>query len=192
MFMKNFCRDKKPLYYYLIKYFIILISMILLLNYLHRNSSLFYRKSLVLPFSLHLNEYDLYMIKGEEFHLYVFGINKRVSFSSTNFRVAGVNFNGRVFAYQTGKAFIIARVDKKDLKCRVHVIDINEDMRRLSIGDTFRLKIRGTNSYVRWKSCDKKIATINMFGKIKAVSKGSTIIYAKVKGRTLSCTIEVD
>lgn len=66
------------------------------------------------------------MVKGEEFRLFVYGINKRVSYHSTNFRVAGVNFNGRVFAYQTGKAYIIAKVDNKELKCRVKVIDLNK------------------------------------------------------------------
>ena len=190
--MSKKCCNKKPLSYHFYKYLIIIIIVILLVNYLNRNSSVFFRKSFVLPFSLHLNENDLYLIKGEEFHLYVFGINKRVSFSSTNFRVVGVNFNGRLFGYQTGKAFIIARVGKKDLKCRVHVIDINADTLNLSEGDRYHLKIKGTQSYVRWKSCDKDIATISMFGKVRAVNRGNTIIYGKVKGKTLTCNVFVD
>lgn len=173
------------------KYIIILIAAVVVLKFLYQNSSLFYRKTFELPFSLHLNKKDIYMVKGEEFHLFVFGINKRVSFSSTNFRVADVNFNGRVFAYNTGKAFIIAKVDKKELRCRVHVIDINRESLELKAGETYRLKIKGSLSFVSWKSSNKKIATVSMFGKVTAKSRGSTIITAKIKGKTLKCKIVV-
>ncbi len=190
--MKNTKCNKKPLFFQIYKLCIIVIAVIIVLQFLYQRSSLFYRKSFTLPFSLHLNENDLYLKKGEEFHLYVFAINKRVSYSSTNFRVAGVNFNGRVFGYQTGKAFIIAKVDHKELKCRVHVIDINSDKIVLKIGDTYHLKIKGTNSYVRWNSKERGIATVNMFGKVKAKNKGSTIIYGRVKGKVLKCTVIVE
>ncbi|MDD3174464.1 MAG: Ig-like domain-containing protein [Herbinix sp.] len=131
------------------------------------------------------------MIKGEETHLFVFGLNKRVSFYSTNFRVAGVNFNGRVFAYQTGKAFIIAKVDGKELKCRVHVIDINKETIELKVGNTYRLSISGAMSFKSWKSENNYVATVNMFGKVKAKHTGKTVIIAKVKGRSLKCTVYV-
>jgi uncharacterized protein YjdB len=138
-----------------------------------------------------LNKQDVYLIKGEEFKLSVFAINKRVSYSSTNFRVVGVNFNGRLFAYRTGKAFIIAKVGKKQLKCRVHVIDINKENLTLKVGDSYRLKIRGSNTYTRWKSNDSNVVSVNMFGKVKAKNKGRTVIYAKVKGKVLKCNVNV-
>jgi uncharacterized protein YjdB len=139
-----------------------------------------------------LNERDLYLIKGEEFRLYVYALNKRVAFYSTNFKVADVNFNGRVYGYQTGKAFIIAEVDHKELKCRVHVIDINKKTLRLKKGDTYHLKIKGTHSYVRWKSGDIRVATVNLFGHVKAIEEGKTVIVAKVKGKILTCNIIVE
>lgn len=183
--------DTPPLYR-IIKYIIILIAALLVLNYLYQNSSLFYRKTFTMPLSLHLNKNDIYMIKGEEFHLYVFDINKRVSFSSTNFRVAGVNFNGRVFAYNTGKAFIIAKVGKKELRCRVHVVDINSKSIELKSGESYRLKIKGSNAFISWKSKDKEIATVSMFGKVTAKSRGSTVITARIKGKTLKCKVVVN
>lgn len=186
------CKQKPPVIQQLMKLIIVILIILIVLKYFYQNSSLYYRKLFYLPFSLHLNEHDLYMIKGEEFHLFVYGINKWVSFSSTNFRVADVNFNGRVFAYNTGKAFIIAKVDGKKLKCRVHVIDINKHKIRLSVGETYRLKIRGTNSFVRWSSKDKDIAKVSMFGKVTAKQPGKTIIYAKVKGKKLKCEIIVE
>lgn len=188
--MKNNC-NKPSLFAQLYKVIIVVLGVILIVHYIYENSSIFYRKSFQLPFSLHLNEQDLYLIKGEEFKLSVFAINKRVSYYSTNFRVVGVNFNGRVYGYQTGKAFIIAKVDKKELRCRVHVIDINKKDVTLKKGQTYRLRIKGTGAFVRWKSSDKKIATVSMFGTVKAVSSGTTVIYGKVKGRTLKCTVKV-
>jgi uncharacterized protein YjdB len=144
-----------------------------------------------MPFSLHLNKQDIYMIKGEETHLSVFGLNKRVSYGSTNFRVVGVNFNGRLFAYRTGKAYIIAKVRGKELKCRVHVIDINKDKLKLKSGNTYRLRIKGTGSAVKWKSSDTNVAIVNWYGKVKAVYPGKAVITAKVKGRILRCTVYV-
>jgi uncharacterized protein YjdB len=130
-------------------------------------------------------------MKGEEDHIFVYDINKRVSFSSTNFRVAGVSFNGRVFGYQVGKAFIIAKVGKRELKCRVHVIDINTKHLELTVGETYKLKILGTNSFVSWSSKNKKIASVSLFGKVEAKSPGTTVIYAKVKGKRIKCEIKV-
>lgn len=173
------------------KLIIIILIVIIVWNYVYHNSSLFYRKLVYLPFSLHLNTHDLYMIKGEEFHLFIYGINKKVSFSSTNIRVAGVNFNGRVFAYRTGKAFIVAKVDGKKLRCRVHVIDINKKKLQLSVGETYKLRVKGTNSLISWSSKDSKVAKVGMFGKVTAKKKGKTVVYAKVKGKKLKCEIIV-
>lgn len=170
---------------------IALLIILLLLFFLSRNTSLFYRKSIILPFSLHLNRQDLYMAKGEEFRLFVYGINKRVSFHSTNFRVAGVNFNGRVFAYKTGKAFIIAKVDKKELKCRVRVIDLNKKRLSLDVGSSYRLKVKGPAIIVSYKSSDASVASVNIFGNIKAKSPGKATITANIRGKKLKCNIRV-
>lgn len=190
--MKQCCsKHKPPLLCRLYKYLAILISAIIILTYLFEHSSLYYRKNIPLPFTLHLNKQELYLVKGEEYRLYMNGINKRVSYSSTNFLVADVNFNGRVFGYRTGNAFIIAKVDGKKYKCRVYVIDINKEKLELKVGKTYDLDIVGCNAFTRWTSKNKKIATVNMFGKVKAIKKGRTVIYAKVKGKKLKCTVYV-
>lgn len=173
------------------KIIIIIIAVALIINYLMVNSSLFYRKGITLPFSLHLNKQDIVLVKGEEFRLFVYGINKRVSYSSTNFRVAGVNFNGRVFAYQCGKAFIMVKVDSKILKCRVRVIDITKDKLNMEVGDTYRLKINGIFALTSWKSSNPKVASVSIFGKVKAKSSGSTVITAKIKGKAVKCKVNI-
>lgn len=185
-------KEKKTFMNRAIRFVIILLIGVVVLQYLYENSSLFYTKSFNLPFTMHLNRNDLYLVKGEEFHLYVFAINKRVSFSSTDFRVAGVNFNGRVFAYQTGKAFIIAKVGNKELKCRVHVVDINRDKVTLKIGETYHLKMIGSHAFVNWRISDKEIASVGMFGKVTAKSRGTTTVYGKIKGKTVKCKVIVE
>mgnify|MGYP001280718252 CR=1 FL=1 len=131
------------------------------------------------------------MVKGEEFKLFVYGINKRVSFYSTNFRVAGVNFNGRVFAYNTGKAIIVAKVDNKKLKCRVKVMDLNRKNLSLQVGETFRLKVKGPVYFASYKSSNPEVAEVNWFGKIKANKPGRTKITVNVKGKKMVCNVTV-
>jgi uncharacterized protein YjdB len=130
-------------------------------------------------------------VDGEEYRLYTFGNTDRVEFSSTNFNVAGVNFTGRVKAYRPGKAYIIARSGSKQMRCLVHVIDINKKKLKLSVGKTYRLRVRGTVSFVSWSSSDKSIATVNMFGKVTAHGRGTAIITAKVKGKVLRAEVIV-
>jgi uncharacterized protein YjdB len=140
---------------------------------------------------MHLTKNDIYMLKGEETHIAVFGLNKRVSFYSTNFKVVGVNFNGRLYAYRTGKAFIIAKVGKQKLKCRVHVIDINKTKVKIKKGGSCHLKITGAGAFTSWKSSDKSVASVNSFGRVKGKQKGKAVITAKIKGRVLKCVVYV-
>lgn len=146
-----------------IKAVIVVIILVAFLRLFIPHTSLFFRYIKPLPFSLHLSEQDLVLKKGEMHSLYIKGLNKRVKYSSSNFRVAGVNLTGRVFAYQPGTAFIIAKVDNKELKCRVRVIDLNKDKLNMSIGNSYKLKVLGPAKFVRWKSSDEKVATVSSF-----------------------------
>lgn len=175
----------------ILKVVIIALAVVLILNLLDRNSPMHFKNWPDLPFSLHLNTEDVVLVKGEEHKLFVYGINKRVSYSSTNFRVAGVNFNGRIRAHQTGKAFIIAKVGNTKMKCRVRVIDINKEKLTLKVGNTYPLKVTGMFCVPSWKSSNPQVASVSMFGRVKAKGKGRTVITARVKGRELKCTVIV-
>lgn len=183
--------NKKHLSNIWYKIIIIIIIMLVVMVSLYRNSGLFYRKGIILPFSLHLNKQEVYLTKGEEFKLKVYRINKRVSFHSTNFRVAGVNFNGRVFAYQTGRAFIIAKVGDKQLKCRVKVIDLNKDRLNLRVGDRYRLGIKGPAFFAKYKSSNSSVASVNKLGQVNAKNPGKATITVNVKGKVLKCIVTV-
>ena len=186
------CKKRSGRYVHnLIKIIVILIITIVILHTFLQNTSIFFRKRILLPFALHLNKQELVLIQGEEYRLYMNAINKRVSYETTNFRVAGVDINGRVFAYRTGKAFIIAKVDGKKYKCRVRVIDLNKKKLTLSAGESYHLNVLGPAVFPRWKSSNPKVASISVFGKVKARSRGRTVIRAKWKGKELKCVVTV-
>jgi hypothetical protein len=170
-------------------FYIILFALLLYLIIPH--TTLYYKKSIFSPFTERLNQQDIILVKGEVFGLHVMNINKRVSFTSTDIKVADVNIFGKVFAYRCGTTFIKAKVDDKVLKCRVRVISINKNNLVLKVGKSSRLKVKGISATVHWSSKDKSVAVINRFGKVTAISKGTTKMYGKVKGKTITCNIRV-
>lgn len=188
------CQNIRSRFSVLIKGVILFIILLVTINLVLDNSSINFRShSITKPrnYFMRLSQTDLYLLRGESYHLKLHAMNKRVTFSSTNFRVAGVGLHGRIYAFQTGKALILAKVGKKVLKCRVHVIDINKRRIAIKTGSSRHLTIKGSNALVRWKSANPKVASVNIFGRVKANKKGKTVIYAKVKGKTLSCVVWV-
>lgn len=175
----------------LYKAIIVGIAVILILDLIIENSSAYFRKFYYPLFSVHLNKQDVVLAKGEEFKLRVIGINERVKYRSTDFRVAGVNFNGRIFAYQPGDCFIIAKVGKKELKCRVTVLTINKEKLILKVGESYRLKIKGGGGFPKYKSSNSKVVSVSRFGKVRAKEKGRAVITIKTKGKIFKCTVIV-
>jgi len=173
------------------KTIVVIVIILIILRGIIYNSSAYYINNPYIPIAGHLNKHDLTLIKGEEFRLFYYGLNKRVSFSSSDFRIIGVDFLGRIYAYQTGKAYVKVNVDNKLLKCRVRVIDINYKSLRLNKGNSKRLHIQGYNGIVKWNSSNKDVVKINAFGKIKCLNKGRSTISANVKGKKLKCKIYV-
>jgi len=189
---KRLCKkEKKPLIFRIYKSVIIIITVLLIINYIYSNTSLFYNKRLILPFSFQLTKSRLYLLVGEEYRLFAIGNKEKVEFISTNFNVADVNFVGIVKAYRPGKTYIIAKSGGKQFRCLVQVIDINKKQLTLKVGRSYRLKIRGINSFVSYKSSNEEVATVSIFGRVKARGKGTAIIYAKVKGKVLMTQVTV-
>ena len=54
-------------------------------------------------------------------------------------------------------------------------------------GDSIFLKVKGTKSKIKWSSKNKKVAVVTKKGKVKAVKKGRTVIYAKFGKKVLKC-----
>lgn len=185
------CKSKSKCNNTVIKVVIILIILVAFFRLFIPYTSLFFRYKRPLPFTLQLSKHDIVMKKGEMTSLYIKGLNKRVKYSSSNFRVAGVSLTGKVLGYQPGTAFITAEVDDKELKCRVRVIDLNKDSLKMSIGNTHKLKVLGPATFVKWRSSDERVATVSSFGRVKAKGKGKTLVTAIWKGKKLECSIRV-
>jgi uncharacterized protein YjdB len=73
--------------------------------------------------SKHLNKTNVTLKVGESFSLYIVGVNRRATYKSTDFKVASVGINGKVYALRKGDAVIIVKQKELRLSCKVTVIE---------------------------------------------------------------------
>jgi hypothetical protein len=71
------------------------------------------------------------------------------------------------------------------------IIKINKTNKTMYIGDTFKLRIIGTNKPVKWSSGKKSVASVNKKGKVTAKKAGKATITAKAGGKKYICKIVV-
>lgn len=155
-------------------------------------TSLYYNYWFYRPkFGAYLNTTNIVLVSGESFYLRVRTINRRLTFSSTDFKVAYANNSGRVTAYKPGTAFIKVKMKEKTLVCRVKVIALNHKTLTLKPGESKMLNVLGCWFFESYQSSDTSIATVSKHGKVTAIKSGKTTIKATAKGRTLTCTVTV-
>lgn len=152
--------------------------------------------------SIKLNDTSktLYNGKSTTLKATVFPINatnKSLTWKSSNTKVATVDKNGKVKALKVGNAIITATsTDGSNVsaQCKIKVVQrvtkitLNKSIINLSKkGKTAKLKatVYPNNAYdksINWTSNNKKVATVDKNGKIKATTnKGVTYIIAKTK-----------
>lgn len=68
---------------------------------------------------------------------------------------------------------------------------LNKSKATLEVGDTLKLKVKGTSQKVKWSSNKKAVATVSKKGVVKAKKKGSAKITAKVGKQKLVCKVTV-
>lgn len=120
-------------------------------------------------------------------------VNKDVSWSSSNTKVAKVDSNGNVTAVGAGTATITVKTKmwSKTASCNVKVVNlvpvskvnIFNDYTSLIVGKKQQLEVtvspsNATNKKVVWKSSNNKVATVDSYGNVKAVGKGTARITA--------------
>lgn len=175
------------------RYVLIALIVIVLLQYILPRTSIYFRTSLFQPlFGTILKEKDIILVTGESKKLYLKTINKRMSFSSTDFKVAYVNQLGIVTGSRPGLCFIKVSVDKKVLKCRIRVIELNHTSLKMTPGDHKWLNVRGCIFGESYKSSDESVVTVSFLGRVTAVSKGNAIITVKAFGRSIKCKVIVN
>ena len=155
-------------------------------------TSVYYRYVFFEPkLGVYLTERDVVLESGESFRLGLRTVNKRMTFSSTDFKVAFVDKLGKVTAYQPGLAFIEVKVEGEVLRCRVRVLKLNHSSIQLKVGETKDLNIRGVILGESYESSNPSVASVNFRGKIVAKSAGNTVIKATAKGKTMECKVTV-
>lgn len=125
------------------------------------------------------------------------GSLKKVTWTSSNAKVASVNARGVVTGKENGVAYIKAVIHGKSAKCKVTVnkpsIKLNASSLVIEEGKTETLKatVKGKSKKVTWSSSNKGVATVSSKGKITAKKKGKAVITAKANGVTAKCTVTV-
>lgn len=127
----------------------------------------------------------------------------KVTWSSSNKKVATVDKNGVVVGVKKGTATITAKTSGgKKATCKVKVkvpavkVTLNKTKVTVAKGKTVTLKATVTPSSAKenltWSSSNKKVATVDSKGKVKAQKKGTAIITVKTSGgKKATCEITV-
>ena len=168
------------------------------------------------PTVLTMNKTSVELTVGSSFALTATGADK-VSFSSSDEKIATVTADGTVQAVGTGSAVITASAADTTATCRVTVTaavdqptdpvtpDTPSDLVIYSVygesvvtdvtieaGKEALMEVQGTDSAVTWSIADSSIATVDSSGMVKGVASGETTLTATVDGQTLTCKVRVN
>ena len=137
----------------------------------------------------------LTMIKGQSKVLKITGLKKgqKIIWKSSNPKIVTVNKSGKLLAKTKGSATITGTVSKKRYTCKVTVQapKLNKTSVTLKAGQTYQLKLIGTNQKITWKSSNPKIVTVNKSGKLFAKSAGNAKVTAQVNGIRFVCNVKI-
>lgn len=173
-----------------------LLPALLLLLLLSRCRTLLFRTEWHLPFTLHFSESCVLLEPGDAYTLKINGIRTLASYQSSSPLTASVTQGGVVHAWKCGKTVITATLHGKggkEIRCLVHVTELNKKKLTLRVGESARIYIKGFRFGfgVKYKSGDKTVARVSRTGKVTAVSKGKTVVAAICRGKKFECRVTV-
>lgn len=121
------------------------------------------------------------------------GAKTGVKWSSSNKKVATVNGKGVVKGKKSGTCKVVARFGGKKYACKVTVVNPRLNKKKITVYNSrsFRLKVTGGKGRVRWKSGNKKVATVSKKGTVTALKGGTCTVTAVRNGITLKCRVTV-
>ena len=132
--------------------------------------------------------------------------NKKVIWSSPDSSIVTVTEDGLVTAVGNGITIVVATTVDGEYAaaCTVEVVTAVEDISLnynkvdLNVGDTEYLvaeiyPVTASNITVIWSSSNTKVATVDAYGVVKAISNGTAIITGKTVdgGKTATCEVNV-
>lgn len=122
--------------------------------------------------------------------------NKTAVWKSSNTRIATVSSSGKVKGKRIGTCTITCTLTNynQSARCKVKVAKLNTTVKlnkrsiRIGLGQSYRLKktVWTNNSKkpkVKWKSSNKRVASVNSGGKVKAKRLGMTKVTVTTKDR---------
>ena len=71
-------------------------------------------------------------------------------------------------------------------------VKLNKKSLTLTVGKTYKLKVKGTKKKVKWSSSNKKVASVNKKGKVTAKKAGKVTITAKIGKKKYKCKVTVN
>lgn len=121
------------------------------------------------------------------------GAKTGVKWSSSNKKVATVNGKGVVKGRKSGTCKVVARFGGKKYTCKVTVVNPRLNKKKITVYNSrsFRLKVTGGKGRIRWKSGNKKVATVSKKGTVTALKGGTCTVTAVRNGITLKCKVTV-
>lgn len=154
-----------------------------------------------------LNKKKVSIVKGKTYTLKATitpanTVNKKVTWTSSKTSVATVDKNGKVTAKKAGTANIIVKTaNGKTAVCKVTVtvpatsVKLKVKSKSVNIGKKYTLKAtmsKGSTDKLTWSTSNKKVATVDKNGVVKAVKKGTAVITVKTtSGKKATCKITV-
>lgn len=121
------------------------------------------------------------------------GAKSGVKWSSSNKKVATVNGKGVVKGRKSGTCKVVARFGGKKYACKVTVVNPRLNKKKITVYNSrsFRLKVTGGKGRIRWKSGNKKVATVSKKGTVTALKGGTCTVTAVRNGIALKCRVTV-
>lgn len=144
-----------------------------------------------------LGVYEKSLDVGDEFYISAVASNgNKITFRSSNSKVASVSPYGRIIAKKPGEAKITVKAGKAQARCRIIVkktrIDVNEKNISMDNGSTFQLKAEASTGHgLTYKSSKKSVAAVDEKGLITAKKPGEANITISVDGVSEICKIKV-
>jgi len=125
--------------------------------------------------------------------------NKKVTFSTSDSKVATVSSSGLVKAIGVGVCTITAKANNgKSASCKLVVArpvcskPVLNKTNVIMLGKPVQLSVRYATASITWSTSNKKVATVSSNGLVTPKGYGTCTISAKIKGgQTLNCTVEV-
>lgn len=127
---------------------------------------------------------------------------EKITFASSNKKVATVSVNGVIKAKKAGTARIMVKSGKKKAVVTVKVTGVKTTKlsgipatKQISKGKTFKIKAivtpKNTDEKVTYKSSDKKVATVTSKGVVKGRKKGTATITVQSGSEKETCVVKV-